>query len=52
MEKKYTTRLSLFLMMVFFSTALVAQDIQTKTEKKIVITIRGKDAQGVSVKWW
>jgi PDZ domain-containing secreted protein len=48
MKKNIT--IGLFLSMLLFSTGMIAQDeLKTSKEKKIVITIKGKDADGYNV---
>ena len=49
MQKKYTLQLSVLFMMVLFSTTLSAQEMRTQNDKKVVVTIRGKDAQGAKI---
>lgn len=49
MQKKYTLQLSVLFMIILFSTALSAQEMRTQNEKKVVVTIRGRDAQGAKI---
>ena len=49
MQKKYTLQLSVLFMIILFSTALLAQEMHTQNEKKVVVTIRGRDAQGAKI---
>jgi PDZ domain-containing secreted protein len=46
MQKRLTNLLSLVLVSIFFSTALVAQEAPAQAEKKVFISIHGRDAQG------
>lgn len=49
MQKKYTLQLSVLFVVLLFSTALSAQEMLTQNEKKVVVTIRGRDAQGAKI---
>ena len=49
MQKKYTLQLFALFMMLLFSTALSAQEMRTQNDKKVVVTIRGRDAQGAKI---
>jgi hypothetical protein len=49
MQKKTTNRLLSLLMMVLFSTSLLAQETTVPSEKKLTITIQGTDAKGVKI---
>jgi PDZ domain-containing secreted protein len=49
MQKIFTRSFSMFFMVLFFSTALLAQETTTPTEEKVIITIRGTDAKGAKI---
>ena len=49
MQKNFTRSFSVFLTMLFFSTALLAQETSTPAEEKVIITIKGTDAKGAKI---
>jgi C-terminal processing protease CtpA/Prc len=49
MFQNCTNRLSLLLIAVFCCNALCAQETLTRTEKKVVVTIKGTDASGAKI---
>ena len=49
MQKKYTLQLSVLVMMMLLSAVLSAQEMRSQNEKKVVVTIRGRDAQGAKI---
>jgi PDZ domain-containing secreted protein len=49
MFQNCTNRLSLLFVIALMSNALIAQETLTRTEKKVVVTIRGKDASGADI---